>query len=291
MAYCLVTKLKSVVNNGDLLKLGEVEFDVVDSTKSAHMVSEYADYHRHFFASKNYIGFQGGAEAVYPRCEIIGNGQFLKGGTLETASSIGKVIQDGYVPGDGKIFLSDGNYKLRVSNKYTIMSLLISDWLSKTEDISLFKYFSGLINVYFVENYYWNGDLAETAETLTSGAFVDNIRCRNVELDFVKASQMSHLWPFLQTTIDQLSSLEEFNLSLYTQTSRQLNVHKGRIFGSVEEFRNTCQAIVPNCSCDLRINTSGATSEVTYQGAQIPYVDYRIQWDSNGDITITSLDE
>ena len=121
---CLVTTYKATVNDNSLLKVGEMRIKV-SSVESPN---------------KNTNGFALSVNKDV-ELEIIGDGYF----TDETLTqNKGKKITHRNIL-DGNIFVSNGNFEVSISNKYTINFFAISvpvDWNTpnKSYDIGMLRY-------------------------------------------------------------------------------------------------------------------------------------------------------
>lgn len=126
MNECLVTKLKSSVNDDGLKFLGGIIFDV-------NIPIGYT------YDSSSYIRFDAETSDKSFTLKILGNGYFRKGKT--DSSSIGKEI---VVSGPIEIVPSEGNYKIVAFGKYDVETVIIgldfSEGLAYIEDLDDLSY-------------------------------------------------------------------------------------------------------------------------------------------------------
>jgi hypothetical protein len=125
MGNCLVTKLKGTVDNPNLEKLGVWEFEV-QALESPTNASQWF----------NFIDSNEGTITA----EIIGDGHFIwQWSYAEDGYDAGKIIEmqhpTGIVgkTGSGNVYLSNGNYKVRISNKYNINILTSAECIKAIE--------------------------------------------------------------------------------------------------------------------------------------------------------------
>lgn len=129
MKNCLKTALKATVQNGSLFKIGEIELVIksVDTPTDATQWFNLVD----------------GAKEI--DVTIIGNGYIIKGNNYASGQNMGKTITIKNVAEQTQgnatppfYYLSNGNYKVRISSKYDCN--LISPVLSYVTNINDFKY-------------------------------------------------------------------------------------------------------------------------------------------------------
>lgn len=116
MNECLVTKLKSSVNDDSLKFLGGVVFDI-------NIPVGYT------YGSASYIRFDAAAPAKFT-LKILGNGYFRK--SKDDSTSIGKEI---VVSGPMEVIPSVGNYKVVAFNKYDVEAVFIGAGLIELANI------------------------------------------------------------------------------------------------------------------------------------------------------------
>lgn len=119
---CLVTKLNGVVNNSELLKLGELRIDVLQEASLTGSTSN--------------LVLQASKEIPI---EIIGNGFFTDEGL--TINKGKKLSINPNIP--TAIYLSNGNYSIAIYDKYNLTSISVNKHGVKF-DLSILKYLTNL---------------------------------------------------------------------------------------------------------------------------------------------------
>lgn len=129
MENCLKTALKATVQNSSLLKIGEIEF-VVKSVGTPTDATQW-------------FNLVDGAKEI--DVTVIGDGYIVKGNNYASGQNMGKTITIKNVAEQTQgsatppfYYLSNGNYKVRISSKYDCN--LISPVLSYVTNIDDFKY-------------------------------------------------------------------------------------------------------------------------------------------------------
>lgn len=123
MENCYVTQLKASVDNDSLLKLGEIEIDV-------HSVNNPIDETQWL----NFAANVGDSINV----EVIGDGYIIKGNSYASGTNVGKNVTINDISFDQTqddarppfYYLSNGDYKIRITSKYDIDILTLTSALA-----------------------------------------------------------------------------------------------------------------------------------------------------------------
>ena len=126
MNECLITKLKSNVNNYSLEKFGEC---IINSTSASTVTQEI------FITPHSTKG---------TTLTIEGNGAYLEG--FNQSGTTFTIVN----PNTFKIH-SDGNYRLKFTNKYSIKELAVKG--DSVFNVDVFEYMTELTKLKFIENY------------------------------------------------------------------------------------------------------------------------------------------
>ena len=249
MKKCLVTKLKSVVDNDELLRMGELRISVS----------------RVGSPSENTQGF-GFAFSKDTQLEIIGEGYFTDSTLTQNK---GKVIT---VPAYTKItditdvYVSNGDFEVAILDKYALTSLIFfttghtnsSIVTNRTIDIDSLKYSRNLFIVN-LKNANAFGDIA----VFKNKTFLNYVRI-NSDKVYGDIACLSNLTDLSQVNLSSCKISGDIKALNSSKNIQVVNFYKTGVYGDINMFTDKSRLVSCNLTTTKTVGDISAFSNKTF---------------------------
>ena len=245
MKKCLVTKLKSVVDNDELLRIGELRISVsrVDSP------------------SEDTQGF-GFAFSKDTQLEIIGEGYFTDSTLTQNNGKVITVPSYTNITDITNVYVSNGDFEVAILDKYALTSLIFfttghtnsSIVTNRTIDIDSLKYSRNLFNVN-LKNANAFGDIA----VFKNKTFLNNVRI-NSDKVYGDIACLSNLTDLSQVNLSSCKISGDIKALNSSKNIQVVNFYNTDVYGDINVFTDKSRLISCNLSSTKTVGDISAFS-------------------------------